>query len=122
VVRQAKNLNRLPKARKRDKFAKFLEKAIKEWHVSIITLLLLIFSIQLVFGVIVNVAKICSLQAKIQKIEKINKIANKKNQYLREELEKYTSNTGVEALARNRLQFSREDETLVIIKDNDTLE
>jgi len=122
VVRQAKNLNRLPRKRKRDKFANFLEKAVKEWHVSIITLLLLVFSIQLIFGVIINVAKICSLHTKITKIEKINKIANKKNQYLREELEKYTSNTGVEALARNRLQFSKEDETLIIIKDDNTLE
>ena len=121
-MRPAKNLNRLPKKRKRDKFAKFLEKAIKEWHVSIITLLLLVFSVQLTFGVVVNVAKVYSLHTKIAKIEKINKMANKKNQYLREELEKYTSNTGVEALARNRLQFSKEDETLIIIKDDNTLE
>ena len=30
--------------------------------------------------------------------------------FLRDELEKYSSNSGVEALARNRLQFSKYDE------------
>ena len=83
---------------------------------SILTILLLVFIAQLFWGVIINSAKFYSLHSKISTLEKINKTAHQKNTYLREELEKYTSNTGVEALARNRLQFSKDDETLVIIK------
>ncbi|MCR4881920.1 MAG: septum formation initiator family protein [bacterium] len=88
----------------------------KKWHYSLLTILLLLFLVQLFWGVIINSAKFYSLRTKIATLEKINKKAHQKNRYLREELEKYTSNTGVEALARNRLQFSKEDETLVIIK------
>ena len=80
--------------------------------------MLLVFIAQLFWGVIINSAKFYSLRLKIGTLEKINKVAHQKNTYLREELEKYTSNTGVEALARNRLQFSKEDETLVIIKNS----
>ncbi len=85
-------------------------------HLSLLTILLVIFLAQLFWGIVVNSAKIYSLKSKIAKLENINKIAEKKNQFLREELEKYTSNSGVEALARNRLQFSKDDETLIIIK------
>ena len=88
----------------------------KKWHYSLLTVLLLLFLAQLFWGVIINSAKFYSLRTKIATLEKINKTAHQKNRYLREELEKYTSNTGVEALARNRLQFSKEDETLIIIK------
>ena len=83
----------------------------------VITLLLLIFLLQVVLGVVINSAKLYSLRTKITALEKINKNAKHKNTYLREELEKYNSNSGVEALARDRLQFSKEDETLVIIKN-----
>ena len=88
--------------------------------ISILTFLLIIFAAYLAVGVTINSAKIYSLHSQIMKLNKINKIAVKKNQYLREELEKYTSNSGVEALARNRLQFSKDDETLVIIKNTQT--
>lgn len=83
---------------------------------SLLTFLLGIFIVQLLWGVIVNSAKIYSLRTKIIALEHINVQAQRKNTFLREELEKYTSNSGLEALARNRLQFSKEDETLVIIK------
>ena len=89
----------------------------KRWHFSLITILLVVFLAQLFWGILINSAKIYSLNSKIAKLEKIHRIAEKKNQFLREELDKYTSKSGVEALARNRLQFSREDETLIIIKN-----
>ena len=91
--------------------------AKKRWHFSLLTLLLVVFLAQLFWGILVNSAKIYSLNTKIAKLEKIRSVAEKKNQFLREELDKYTSNSGVEALARDRLQFSREDETLIIIKN-----
>lgn len=89
----------------------------KRWKYHLLTILLIVFLAQLIWGVIINSAKIYSLKTKVIKLEKIDKIAKKKNQHLREELEKYSSNQGVEALARNRLQFSKEDETLIIIKN-----
>jgi len=96
------------------------QKGADNFSMTVLTVLLVVFLIQLAYGVLINSAKIYSLQSKIIKLEKINKVATRKNQYLREELEKYTSNSGVEALARNRLQFSKPDETLIIIKNNDT--
>lgn len=90
----------------------------KHWHISILTVLLVVFLLQLTYGIIINSAKIYSLNSKVYKLEKIKKVAVRKNQFLRDELEKYSSNSGVEALARNRLQFSKSDETLIIIKEN----
>ena len=95
---------------------KMPKRKAKKWHYSLLTILLVIFLVQLFWGVIVNSVKFYSLRTKITTLEKISKKAHQKNRYLHEELEKYTSNTGVEARARNRLQFSKEDETLVIIK------
>ena len=88
----------------------------KRFRISFLTVLLGIFIVQLFVGLLINSAKIYSLTTKIATLENINKVAEKKNRFLREELEKYTSNSGVEALARNRLLFSKDDETLVIIK------
>ncbi len=89
---------------------------VEKWHLSLLSVLIGVFLVQLLWGVVINSAKIYSLNMKIAKLEKIDKMAERKNKFLREELEKYTSNSGVEALARNRLHFSKEDETLVIIK------
>ncbi len=89
----------------------------KKLPISLLTVLLLVFLFQLLYGIIINSAKIYSLRTKIAKLEKISNTVENRNQYLREEIDKYTSNSGVEALARDRLQFSREDETLIIIKN-----
>ena len=105
-VGKTKKQDKEPKVKKASK-----RKSLGPW----ITLLLLVFLLQVVWGVVINSAKLYSLRTKISTLEKINKTAKQKNTYLREELEKYNSNSGVEALARDRLQFSKEDETLVII-------
>jgi len=113
---QSKDINSMLKKKKKNT----PQKGADNFSMTVLTVLLVVFLIQLAYGVLINSAKIYSLQSKIIKLEKINKVATRKNQYLREELEKYTSNSGVEALARNRLQFSKPDETLIIIKNNDT--
>ena len=46
-------------------------------------------------------------------IYRVGELTDERN-VLREEIEKYTSNSGVEALARNRLKFSKEDEEILI--------
>lgn len=86
---------------------------------NVLTILLLLFFIQLTISFFVNTAKVYSLQTKINKLEELNKAAQRKNVILRDELDKYTSNTGIEALARNRLQLTENDETLIILKNND---
>lgn len=93
-----------------------LQKTKKKIGISFLTIMLAVFFVQLLWGVVINSFKIYSLNTKIVKLEKINKIAERKNKELHRELEKYTSNAGVEALARNRLKFSKENETLIIIK------
>ena len=86
---------------------------------NILTILLILFFFQLSIGLFVNTAKVYSLQTKINKLEEINKQAQRKNVILRDELDKYTSTTGIEALARNRLQLTEGDETLIILKNTD---
>ena len=81
-----------------------------------LSILLVVFIAQLCCGLVINSAKIYSLTTKLSTLNNLNKVAEKKNRYLREELEKYSSNSGVEALVRNRLLFSKDDETLIIIK------
>ena len=82
-----------------------------------LTILLVLFFIQLAVSFFINTAKVYSLQTKINKLEEINKQAQRKNVILRDELDKYTSTTGIEALARNRLQLTEGDETLIILKN-----
>ena len=83
---------------------------------SFLTIILLILFIQMSIGAGLNVVKILSLSTKLNSLNGINKNATQKNIMLKEELEKYTSNKGVEALARNRLQMVGKNEVLVIIK------
>ncbi len=108
----------VPKTKKHIEDVK-AQKARKRKNLALLLLtgLLAVFFLQVLFGAAVNSSKLYSLRTKISALEKINKTAKHKNTYLREELEKYNSNTGVEALSRDRLQFSKEDETLVIIKN-----
>ena len=105
------------KTKKQSIGGKFKKFSLRKNAGLLITLLLVVFLLQVVLGVVINSAKLYSLRTKIFALEKINKSAKSKNTYLREEIEKYNSNSGVEALARDRLQFSKEDETLVIIKN-----
>ena len=88
-------------------------------YFNILTVLLALFFIQLSVSFFINTAKVYSLQTKITKLEEINKQVQRKNVVLRDELDKYTSTTGIEALARNRLQLTEGDETLIILKNTD---
>ncbi len=84
---------------------------------NVLTILLVLFFFQLAISFFINTAKVYSLQTKINKLEEMNKAAQRKNVILHDELDKYTSNTGIEALARNRLQLTEGDETLIILKN-----
>jgi cell division protein FtsB len=77
-----------------------------------------VFLIQITVGTGMNIARTISLNSKISKIEQMQKEAKLTNQSLKEELEKYTSSKGIEALARDKLKMAGKNEVLVIIKDS----
>ncbi|MDD3594039.1 MAG: septum formation initiator family protein [Candidatus Gastranaerophilales bacterium] len=90
----------------------------KKQGLSLLSILLLIFFVQLAYSIVMNSVKYVSLRGKINKLESIDKVATQKNILLREELEKYNSSKGVESLARNRLKLTQDGEMLVIIKNH----
>ena len=59
--------------------------------------------------------KNCILQAKIVQITKTRNAAKALNEQLQDNIKNFSNVTGLEAIARNNLKMSGEDEVLVII-------
>ena len=67
-------------------------------------------------GIYLNVARYITLKQQLHKLETINKSAKTKNFEIKEQLLKYTSSKGIEALARDNFKMVGKDEVLVVIK------
>lgn len=70
---------------------------------------------------VLNISKIISYKAKIIQITKTRDAAKALNEQLQDNIKNFSNVTGMEAIARNNLKMSGEDEVLVIIntpKDN----
>ena len=65
-----------------------------------------------------NVSKIISYNAKIIQITKSRNAAKALNEQLQDNIKNFSNVTGLEAIARNNLKMSGEDEVLVIINAN----
>lgn len=62
-----------------------------------------------------NISKIVSYKAKIVQITKTRNAAKALNEQLQDNIKNFSNVTGLEAIARNNLKMSGEDEVLVII-------
>lgn len=84
-------------------------------YYSFLTVVLLLCLFQITISAILNISKIVSYKAKIIQITKTRDSAMALNEQLKDNIKNFSNVTGLEAIARNNLKMSGEDEVLVII-------
>lgn len=98
-----------------------VEKKIKQnstttgFYYSFLTVVLLLCLVQITISAVFNISKIISYKAKIIQITKTRDEAKALNEQLNDSIKNFSNVTGLEAIARNNLKMSGEDEVLVII-------
>lgn len=85
------------------------------FYYSFLTIILLLCLIQITISAVLNISKIVSYKAKIIQITKTRDAALALNDQLNDNIKNFSNITGMEAIARNNLKMSGEDEVLVII-------
>lgn len=88
------------------------------FYYSFMTVVLLLCLIQITISAVLNISKIISYKAKIIQITKTRDAALMLNDQLKDNIKNFSNVTGLEAIARNNLKMSGEDEVLVIINSN----
>ena len=85
------------------------------FYYSFLTVVLLLCLFQITVSAVLNVSKIVSYKAKIVQITKLRDSAMSTNEQLKDNIKNFSNVAGLEAIARNNLKMSGEDEVLVII-------
>lgn len=85
------------------------------FYYSFLTIILLLCLIQITISAVLNVSKVISYKAKIVQITKTRDSALALNEQLKDNINNFSNVNGLEAIARNNLKMSSEDEVLVII-------
>lgn len=85
------------------------------FYYSFLTLVLLLCLIQITISAVLNISKIVSYKAKIIQITNTRNAAQALNDQLRDNIKNFSNVAGLEAIARNNLKMSSEDEVMVII-------
>ena len=85
------------------------------FYYSFLTVILLLCLVQITISAVLNVSKIVSYKAKIIQITKTRDSALALNDQLKDNIKNFSNVSGMEAIARNNLKMSGEDEVLVII-------
>lgn len=85
------------------------------FYYSFLTIILLFCLVQITISAVLNISKIVSYKAKINQITKTRDEALALNDQLNDNIKHFSNLNGLEAIARNNLKMSGEDEVLVII-------
>ena len=85
------------------------------FYYSFLTVILLLCLIQITVSAVLNVSKVISYKAKIVQITKTRDSALALNEQLKDNIKNFSNVASLEAIARNNLKMSSEDEVLVII-------
>ena len=85
------------------------------FYYSFLTIILLLCLFQITVSAVLNISKIVSYKAKIIQITKTRDSALALNDQLKDSIKNFSNIAGMEAIARNNLKMSGEDEVLVII-------
>lgn len=85
------------------------------FYYSFLTVILLLCLVQITISAVLNISKIVSYKAKIVQITKTRDSALALNDQLKDNINNFSNVSGMEAIARNNLKMSGEDEVLVII-------
>ena len=105
--------------KKFNKQEKKANKKLNGLYYSFLTMILFFCLLQIIFSVVMNVSKIVSYHAKILQITKIRDEARVRNEQLQDSIKNFSNIAGLEAIARNNLKMSGEDEVLVIINSQE---
>ena len=89
--------------------------ATNVFYYSFFTIILFLCLIQITISAVLNISKIVSYNAKIVQITKTRNAAQALNAHLKDNIHNFSNASGLEAIARNNLKMSSEDEVLVII-------
>ena len=81
-----------------------------------LTIILILCLILFTRGIYINIARYVTLKHQLHQLKVINASATSKNNELKEQLLKFSSGKGVEALARDNFKMVGKDEVLVVIK------
>lgn len=92
---------------------------IKKRYYSFLTIALLVCILILSYSTILNIGKIVAYQGKIKELKKIQEETSQTNHNLKKQLNDLDSRS-YEAIARNNLKMSGEDEVLIIIQEPET--
>ena len=87
----------------------------KGFYYSFLTIILILCLIQITISAVLNLSKVISYRAKIIQITKTRDAALALNEQLKDNVNNFSNVSGLEAIARNNLKMSSEDEVLVII-------
>lgn len=90
----------------------------KGFYYSFLTIILLLCLVQITISAVLNISKVISYKAKIVQITKTRDVAKALNEQLKDNINNFSNVAGLEAIARNNLKMSSEDEVLVIINTN----
>ncbi len=85
------------------------------FYYSFLTVVLILCLFQITISAVLNISKIISYNAKIIQITKTRDAAMALNDQLKDNIKNFSNLSGMEAIARNNLKMSGEDEVLVII-------
>ena len=85
------------------------------FYYSFLTIILLLCLVQIAISAVLNVSKVVSYKAKIVQIKNTRDAALALNEQLKDNIKNFSNVSGLEAIARNNLKMSSEDEVLVII-------
>lgn len=91
------------------------KQASKGFYYSFLTIVLILCLIQITISAVLNVSKVISYRAKIVQIKQTRDAAQALNEQLKDNINNFSNVSGLEAIARNNLKMSSEDEVLVII-------
>lgn len=99
--------------------------ASKGFYYSFLTIILILCLVQITISAVLNVSKVISYNAKIEQMTKTRDAAFALNEQLKDNINNFSQVAGLEAIARNNLKMSSDDEVLVIIsstKENEVKE
>lgn len=86
-----------------------------KFYYSFFTIILLLCLIQITVSAVLNISKIVSYNAKIIQITHTRDAAQALNDQLKDNIQNFSNVQTLEAIARNNLKMSSEDEVMVII-------
>lgn len=116
-IKRPKKVVHKEEIKKENHKAKPKNSTSKGFYYSFLTIILLLCLIQIAISAVLNVSKVISYKAKIVQITKTRDAAQALNEQLKDNINNFSNATGLEAIARNNLKMSSEDEVLVIINN-----